>query len=99
MGRREKPFLLNSDSIKFQSCYYSCDCEPETALWKAVLQQAGADFYGACAAREFGISAKRTQIEAQRWFESESNSIGSFKWLSSLLCCEPNWLKRKILQD
>jgi hypothetical protein len=94
MGRKPKPFL----PAKSQN-YYSGDCEGETALWRAVLEQSAADYYGIATALEFRDNAEKIQADAQQWFESESCAVGTFRWLANLLCLNPNWLKRRILQD
>jgi hypothetical protein len=71
----------------------------EIDLWAALLQQAARDYYGVVSCKEWTETRKVIQKNAQQWFESRSDDVGTFVWLANLLNHDPQWLRKKLLED
>jgi hypothetical protein len=71
----------------------------EIHLWAALLQQAARDYYGVVSCKEWTETRKVIQKNAQQWFDSRSDDVGTFVWLANLLNHDPQWLRKKLLAD
>ena len=97
-AQSQKLLVRAGPTIKPSYTATAAECMAEINLWRAVLEQAGADFHGVCAAREFGENAEKIQLQVQEWFESPSQDVKSFIWIANLLNSDPSWLKKKLLE-
>ncbi len=76
--------------------------QSEQKLWYAVLAQAFRDFYGDIPSegprryREAQVAHCRRSAKA--WFMSESNDMGSFRWIADLFDLDARAVRRRLFR-